>query len=476
MHKPSGSTAELALPDTHSWWRDLRDATRGSHHDYTEGNIGRAIFLLAVPMVLEMIMEGLFAVADVFWVGRLGSDAVATVGLTETMMIIIYTVAIGLSISGAAFVARRIGEKNADAAARGAVQAILLGGFASAVLAVAGAVFAPQLLALMGASPPVIATGTGFTRVMLGGSSSAFLLFIINSTFRGAGDAAVAMRVLWLANWINILLGPVLIFGLGPFPKLGVMGAAVATTIGRGTGVVFALSRLARGSGHLAVKRRHLTVEWNTIQTLARMSVSATVQFTVSTVSWIGLVRVMASFGSVAMAGYTIAVRIMMLALMPAFGISSAGATMVGQALGAQNPNRAAQAVRTAARYNVWFLGIVGVLFLIGAPWLIAAFTHDEAVRDVASFGLRTMALGFPMFALGMVYTQAFNGAGDTRTPTLINLAVFWAFEIPFAWLLAEHTTAGYRGIFIAVAVAYSLLALISRALFARGRWKTRTV
>ncbi|MBI1810041.1 MAG: MATE family efflux transporter [Gemmatimonadetes bacterium] len=466
----------IAVPASRSWWRDVRDAARGSKHDYTSGDIGRAIFLLAVPMVLEMIMEGLFAVADVFWVGRLGSDAVATVGLTETMMIIVYTVGIGLSISGAAYVARRVGEKNHDGAARGAVQAIILGAALSAVMAVAGAVFAPDLLALMGASPSVIASGSGFTRVMLGGSSTAFLLFIINATFRGAGDAAVAMRVLWLANWINIVLGPLLIFGVGPFPAMGVRGAAVATTIGRGVGVLFALTRLARGSGHLAVKRRHLTVEWHTIWQLIRMSVNATFQFTVSTVSWIGLVRVMASFGSVAMAGYTISVRIMMLALMPAWGLSSAAATMLGQALGAQNPDRAATAVKTAARYNVMFLGSVGALFLIGAPWLIAAFTHDPAVQAVGTFGLRTMALGFPMFALGMVYTQAFNGAGDTWTPTWINLFVFWMFEIPLAWVLARHTPVGYRGIFIAVAVAYSSLALVSRALFARGRWRTRKV
>jgi len=468
--------ASTALPDQHSWWRDLRDAARGTRHDYTAGNIGRAIFLLAVPMVLEMIMEGLFAVADVFWVGRLGSDAVATVGLTETMMIIVYTVGIGLSISGAAYVARRVGEKNHDGAARGAVQAIILGGAVSMVMAAAGAIFAPQLLALMGASPAVIASGTGFTRMMLGGSSTAFLLFIINSAFRGAGDAAVAMRVLWLANWINIVLGPLFIFGIGPFPKLGVLGAAVATTIGRGTGVVFALTRLARGSGHLAVKRKHLAVEWTTIWFLARMSVNATVQFTVSTVSWIGLVRVMAGFGSVAMAGYTISVRLMMLALMPAWGLSSAGATMVGQALGAQNPDRAEEAVKTAARYNVMFLGAVGVLFLIGAPWLIAAFTGDAEVQHVATFGLRTMALGFPMFALGMCYSQAFNGAGDTWTPTWINLGVFWMFEIPLAWVLAKYTAAEWRAIFIAVAIAYSVLAVVSRALFARGRWRTRRV
>lgn len=324
-----------------STWHDLRDALRGARHDYTTGPIGRAIFLLAVPMVLEMVMESLFAVSDVFWVARLGADAVATVGLTESLMIVVYTLAIGLSIAASATVARRIGERDPEAAARAVVQAIALGGVISGTLAVAGAFFAPVLLAVMGASGEVLASGTMFTRVMLGGSFTAFLLFMINGGFRGAGDAAVAMRVLWVSNAINIVLGPLLVFGVGPFPRLGVTGAAIATTIGRGTGVLFALSRLVRGSGHLAVRRRHLRLELDTMMRMLRMSGSATFQVLVGSMSWIGLIRIMASFGSVAMAGYTIAIRLVVFALLPAWGLGNAAATMVGQSLGAKNPDRA---------------------------------------------------------------------------------------------------------------------------------------
>ena len=321
-------------------WRDLRDALKGVRHDYTTGSIGRAIFLLAVPMVLEMVMESLFAVSDVFWVARLGADAIATVGLTESMMIIVYTLAVGLSISATATVARRIGERDPEAAARAAVQSIALAALVSGTVAIAGALLAPALLRTMGASPSVLASGTTFARVMLGGSVTAFMLFIINGSFRGAGDAAVAMRVLWVANAINIVLGPLLIFGVGPFPRMGVTGAAVATTIGRGTGVLVALWRLERGSGHLAVRRRHLRLEPATMLRMLRMSSSATFQVFVGSTSWIGLVRIMAGFGSVAMAGYTIAIRLVVFAILPAWGLGNAAATMVGQSLGAKNPDR----------------------------------------------------------------------------------------------------------------------------------------
>lgn len=465
-----------ALPDSHSWWRDLRDAARGTRHDYTSGNIGRAIFLLAVPMVLEMLMESLFAVSDVFWVARLGADAIATVGLTESLMIIVYTLAVGLSIAATATVARRIGEKNPDAAARAGVQAIVLGAVVSITLGVLGAMGAPFLLKTMGASSSVLLTGTTFTRVMLGGSATAFLLFIINATFRGAGDAAVAMRVLWLANGINIVLGPLLIFGVGPFPRMGVVGAAIATTIGRGTGVLFALTRLAKGSGHLAVKRRHLTLEWATMARMLRMSVHGTFQVLVGSMSWIGLVRIMAGFGSMAMAGYTIAIRLVMFALLPAWGLSNAAATMVGQSLGAGKPERAEAAVWKAARYNVVFLGATGVLFFVFAPLIVHAFTTERAVADVAIYGLRAIAAGFPLYAFGMVLTQSFNGAGDTTTPTWINLGVFWAFEIPFAWWLATRGGLGYRSVFVAVLAAYSVMAAVSAVMFRRGRWRTHTV
>lgn len=456
--------------------RDLRDALKGSRHDYTSGSIGRAIFLLAVPMVLEMVMESLFAVTDVFFVARLGASAIATVGLTETMMIVVYTLAMGLAISAAAIVARRVGEKDADAAARAAVQAILIGAVVASIIAACGAVFAPELLTLMGASSDVLTTGTTFTRVMLGGSVTAFMLFVINSSFRGAGDAAVSMRVLWISNAINIVLGPLLIFGVGPLPQLGVTGAAVATTIGRGVGVFIALYFLARGSGHLRVARRHLVIEYNTITRIVRLSLNGTFQVLVGSLSWIVLVRLMATFGSAAMAGYTIAVRMVMFALLPAWGLGNAAATMVGQALGASNPERAEAAVWTAARYNVVFLGLMGLLFFACAPFIVHAFTTDAAVSAVAVFGLRTMAAGFPLFAFGMTLTQSFNGAGDTATPTRINIGVFWIFEIPVAWVLAERTSLGSRAIFLAVLAAYSLLALVSTIMFKRGRWRTRRV
>jgi len=455
---------------------DLRDAVRGTRHDYTSGSIRRAIFLLAVPMVLEMVMESLFAVSDVFWVGKLGPDAVATVGLTESMMIVVYTLAVGLSIAVTATVARRIGEKNPDAAARAAVQGIVIAALISGVLAAIGATLAPDLLAMMGASPSVLATGTQFTRMMLGGSSTAFLLFIINGAFRGAGDAAVSMRVLWLSNAINIVLGPILIFGVGPFPAMGVTGAALATTIGRGTGVLFALSRLARGSGHLAVGRKHVALDPPLMARMVRMSGNGTFQVLVGSMSWIGLVRIMAGFGSVSMAGYTIAIRIILFALLPAWGLGNAAATMVGQALGAKNTARAEESVWTAARLNVAFLGGMGVLFIVFARVIVSAFTKDAGVADVAAFGLRTVAAGFPLFAFGMVLTQAFNGAGDTWTPTKINLGVFWVFEIPFAWTVATRTSLGYRSVFVAVLAAYVLLAGVSTILFRRGSWKLKHV
>lgn len=455
---------------------DVRDALRGKQHDYTTGPIGQAIFLLAIPMVLEMVMESLFAVSDVFFVARLGAAAVATVGLTESMMIVVYTLAMGLSISGTAVVARRIGEKDADGAGRAAVQAILLGALIASLIAITGAALAPTLLRFMGAADDVLAIGTTFTRVMLGGSITAFLLFVVNAAFRGAGDAAVSMRVMWLANGINILLGPLLIFGLGPFPELGVTGAAIATTIGRGTGLLYAISQLVRGSGNLRIRRAHLVLEPQTMLSMLKMSVNGTFQVLVGSLSWIALVRFIAVFGSAAMAGYTIAVRMVMFAMLPAWGLGNAAATMVGQALGAKDPDRAEKAVWTAARYNVAFLGLMGVLFGVFAPLIVRAFTSDPGVAAVAIDGLRIMALGFPLFAFGMVLTQSFNGAGDTSTPTRINIGVFWLFEIPLAWVLARYSPLGFHGIFASITAAYSVLAAVSFVMFRRGAWRVRKV
>lgn len=457
-------------------WADLKLAARGTRHDYTRGPIGRAIFLLAVPMILEMVMESIFAIVDIFWVAKLGASAVATVALTESMMAIVYTLAFGLAIGTTATVARRVGEKDADGAARAAVQAIALGLVVSLSLGAAGAVLAPDLLRIMGAGPDVLATGTGFARVMLGGSASVFMLFVINAALRGAGDAAVAMRVLWFANALNIVLGPLFIFGVGPFPDMGVAGAAVATTIGRTAGAVYAVSRLWKGAGHIVVHREHLAVRISAMVKLARLCAVGTFQILISTAAWIGLIRILASFGSVVIAGYGIAIRMVIFAMLPAFGLSNAAATMVGQSLGAGDPARAEKSVWTASRYNLAFLGALGVVFVTLAPWIVAAFTSEPDVAHVATLALRIIGLGFPLYAFGMVMTQSFNGAGDTWTPTWINLFVFWLLEIPVAWMLSKHTTLGYRGGFVAVLIAYTALALVSAALFRRGTWKTTRV
>jgi putative MATE family efflux protein len=476
LHTTPETPAVVATAATPGLWHDIRDAIRGSEHDYTAGPIGRAIFLLAVPMVIEMAMESIFAVVDVFFVGRLGANAVATVGLTESLMIILYTIAFGLSIGATATVSRRIGEKDADGAARAAVQVLVLGLLLSVLIGIVGAIYAPQLLALMGASEEVVAVGTPFARVMIGGNATVFLLFLINAVFRGAGDPAVAMRVLVIANSLNIVLDPLLIFGIGPFPELGLTGAAVATVFARGVGFALALRALSRGTSHLRVERRHVTVELRTMWGIAKLSGSGTLQVALGSMSWIGLVRVVSGFGSEAMAGYTIAVRVFLFALMPAFGIGAAAATMVGQALGAKLPERAEASVWRAAKYNFVFLTLTGAMFFVFADLIVSWFTADAAVSPVASNGLRAVALGFPLFALGMVLEQAFNGAGDTWTPTWINLWIYWVLQIPLAWLLAYRLELGPQGVFIAVSIAYSALALVSAILFRRGRWKLKHV
>jgi putative MATE family efflux protein len=463
-------------PEPQSLWSAVRESLRGTHRDYTEGPVGRSIVLLAIPMVLEMLMESVFVVVDIFWVGHLGADAVATVGLTESMLTLIYALAIGLGIGATAMVARRIGEHNPEGAARSAVQAIALGLIVSAAISVIGYFLAPRLLAAMGGSRWVVEQGVGFTRVMFLGNASIVLLFLINAIFRGAGDAAIAMRVLWLANAINILLGPCFIFGLGPFPELGVMGAAVATTIGRGTGVLFALSKLVRSGGRFDIRREHLKLEPSIMMRLIRLSATGMFQVFIGMASWIGLVRTVSSFGSDAVAGYTFGIRVIVFALLPSFGMGNAAATMVGQALGARKPERAEQAVWKAGLYNMIFLGVVGLVFVIFAPQIISIFTNEPTVSRYGSDCLRIVSYGFLFYAYGMVLTQSFNGAGDTWTPTIINLFVFWLWELPLAYILAIVFDLGPRGVFIAITVAFSTLALVSAIVFRRGRWKTRVV
>src|SRR5438445_4890142 len=431
-------------------WENIKEALRGAHHDYTDGPIGRAIFLLAVPMVLETVLESVFAVVDVFFVSRLGADAVATVGLTESMMVLIYTLTMGLGIAATATVARRIGEKDPDGASHAAAQAVLLALLISLLLGATGVFAAPALLRGMGASPGVLANAN-FTRIMLGGNAVVLMLFLVNAIFRGAGDAVIAMRVLWLANAINIFLGPMLIFGVGPFPRLGVVGAAVATNIGRGTGALFALSRLIRPGARVQVRRDHFRLDPAVMWQMVRLSGSGRFQILVGSASWVALVRVISTFGSTALAGYTICMRVLVFALLPSWGLSNAAATMVGQGLGARKPERAERAVWIAGKYNLWFLGGVGVIFILFAESIAGIFTQEAAVLSYATSCLRTVSFGFLFYAYGMVLTNALNGAGDTWTRTWINLGCFWCWDISLADVLANYAGLGTRGVFWAL-------------------------
>jgi putative MATE family efflux protein len=473
--EPTTQSTEQAAP-AQGWWATVRQAMRGSRHDYTSGPLGQAILLLAIPMVMEMIMESVFAVADVFWVAHLGADAVATVGLTESLLTLIYTAAMGLSIGVTAMVARRIGEGNPGGAAEAAVQGIALGLVAVVLIGGVGVWLAPRLLATMGAAPAVLALGSSYARVMLGGCATIVLLFLVNAIFRGAGDAAIAMRVLWLANSINIVLGPCLIFGVGPFPRLGVTGAAIATNIGRGTGVAYQLYRLWRGDARVVIRRAQLTLKPAVMRTLLRLSGTGTLQVLIGTASWIGLVRIISSFGSEAVAGYTIAIRIIVFALLPSWGLANAAATLVGQGLGAAKPDRAERAVWLAGFYNMLFLGAVGAVFVLCAEPIVRLFTHDPLVAPVAVVCLRVISYGFLFYAYGMVITNSFNGAGDTLTPTLINLVCFWLWELPLAYWLARHAGLGPQGVALAVTIAFSTVAVVSGLIFRRGRWKLRRV
>ena len=461
---------------TGGWARLVLDAARGRSVDATRGPVGEAIVLLAVPMVLEMVMESVFAVTDIFFVSRLGADAVTAVGLTESLLTLIYTVAIGLSIGVTAVVARRTGEGDREGAARAAGQAILLGLATSTVLAIAAAPRADALLRLMGASEAVVAIGGTYAAIMIGGNAVILLLFLMNAAFRGAGDAAIAMRVLWLANTINIVLDPLLIFGIGPFPELGVTGAAIATNVGRGTAVLIQLALLLRGAGVIHVVARHLKVVPEVMGRLIRLSATGTLQTFIGTASYIGLVRIMAEFGSEAVAGYTIAIRIVLFALLPAWGLANAAATMVGQSLGAGAPERAEASVWIAGRMNLAFLGTIGALFLVGAPVLVGWFGGGAATGEYAVEALRIISLGFVFYAYGMVLTSSFNGAGDAWTPTFLNVLCFWLWEIPLAWVLAFDAGLGPTGVFVAITVAFSTLALASALVFRRGRWKTVAV
>jgi putative MATE family efflux protein len=457
-------------------WSSIREALRGSHQDYTAGNLNRAILLLAIPMVLEMVLESLFAVVDVLWVGRLGANAVATVGLTESLLALVFSVGIGLSMSTTAMVARRIGEKDpADAAIAGA-QAIFLGLLISLAIGIPAFVFAPQLLRLMGASPEIVATGTGYARIALGGCGAIVMLFLNNAIFRGAGDAAIAMRLLWVSNILNLILDPCLIFGLGPFPRLGVTGAALATFSGRSIGVLYQFYRLMKGTERIRTPPSLLRLNPRVMWRLIRVSLTGILQFAIANTSWIALVRIVSVFGAAALAGYTIAIRIVIFVILPSWGLSNAAATLVGQNLGAGHPQRAEQAVWRTGLYNMLFLGIIGVVFIFSATPLVRLFTHDPAVVPLAASALRILSYGNIAYAYGMVMLQSFNGAGDTVTPTIVNFFGFWVLEIPLAWWLALHQGLRSTGVFLSIVIAQAAVAVAGILLFRRGKWKRQKI
>lgn len=450
----------------------IKDSIKGSQEDFTKGSMRRAVFMLAIPMILEMCMESVFAVVDIFFVGRLGKDAAATVGLTEAFLMIIYSIAIGLSMAATAMVARRVGEKNIEEASRSAMQAVILALVCTVVISVLGLIFAEEILRLLDAPETVLAIGVPYARTMLGGCVVIIMLFLINGIFRGAGDAGIAMRSLWLANICNIILCPVLIFGWGPVPALGLTGAAVATTTGRGIGVCYQAFHLIKGKGLLNIKLSHCVPKVQILKSLINVATTSTLQFLISTASWLFLARIIAGFGSNAIAGYTIALRIISFFILPAWGLSNAAATLVGQNLGAKEPDRAEKSVWITAKYNMIFMAIVTVIFVFFAKPIVSAINNEPEVVAVAIQALQIVSLGYIAYGLGMVLMNAFNGAGDSRTPTYINLAGFWGFQIPLAYILAIYFDLGPKGVFLAIVIAETALTIATYLIFKKGYWK----
>jgi putative MATE family efflux protein len=446
----------------------------GEEQNFTEGSINKAIFLLSIPMILEMGMESVFAVVDIFFVSRLNnSDAVAAIGLTESMLALVYSVAWGVSMGATALVARRVGEKDREGAAVAGVQAMVVGIAVSLLISVAGLFFYDDLLRLMGASESVIQIGSGFTFWMLTGNMTIMMLFLINGIFRGAGNAAIAMRALWLANLINMVLDPILIFGLGPVHAFGVEGAAISTNIGRGVGVLFQLYYLFSDKGIVKMNAKNFKVDWAIIKQVLQVSAGGTSQFLISSASWVFLARIISHFGSAAMAGYTIAIRVIVFTILPSWGMANAAATLVGQNLGAGQPERAEKSVWKAGFYNMVFLGFIMVIFLFLSAPILRFFSSDELVVGYGTQCLQIVAFGYLFYGYGMVITQSFNGAGDTKTPTLLNFFGFWCFQIPLAYALAIQFEFGPTGVYAAIAIAESFIALAGIYLFRRGTWKT---
>ena len=459
-----------------SFFRDVTEAVSGTEQDFTEGKLSRAILLLSIPAVLEMVMESVFVIVDIYFVSKLGANAVATVGLTESIVTVIYAIAIGLGTATTSMVSRRIGEKNPDAASVTAFQAILTGIVVSVLIGLPGALLSKKLLGMMGASKLIIDNMSGYTMIMLGGNIVIMMLFIINAIFRSAGDAAVAMKVLWIGNIINIILDPCLIFGIGPFPHMGVTGAAVATNIGRGTAVLVQFYLLFFGKKRIRLSIKHLSVNFKIMLKLLKLSFGSIGQNLIGTTSWIALVRILSIYGSEVVAGYTIAIRIIGFTLLPSWGISNAASTLVGQNLGAKKPDRAERAVWVTGWINMILLGVIGIILFIFPETFIRIFIENENVIKTGVLGLRILSIGFVAYGLGMVLVNSFNGAGDTSTPLKINILAFWVIEISLAWLLAIK--AGFReeGVFIAIVVAESLMTFIAWLVFRRGKWKLKDV
>ncbi len=441
-------------------------------HDFTTGSIRKAVFMLSVPMILEMLMESIFALVDIIYVSRVSVNAVATIGLTESVVTLVYAVAIGLSMAATAVVARRVGEKDKIGANQAAVQVIILGIGVSLIVSVLGILYPKEILGLMGAEPDLIAEGYGYTQILLGGNMTIMLLFLINAIFRGAGNASIAMWTLVLSNGLNIILDPIFIFGFGPIPAYGVEGAAIATTIGRGTAVIFQLGILFYGWGKIKIAFKDLVIRGSVMLNLVKVSLGGIGQFLIGTSSWVFLMRIMSEFGSEVLAGYTIAIRVMMFTFMPSWGMSNAAATLVGQNLGAGKPDRAEKSVWITGKYNAIFMVVVSLIYLIFAHEILAWFSPEKEVVRYGALCLQVIAAGYVFYAYGMVVIQSFNGAGDTKTPTYINFVCFWLFQLPFAYLLAVTLEIGPLGVFLAIVLAEAMIAIVGIVLFRKGKWK----
>lgn len=454
-------------------WQLIKDAIRGKEQDFTKLSLKTAIFVLAIPMILEMMMESLFAIVDIFFVAKLGENAIATVGLTESVIVIVYAMGFGISMAATALVARRFGEKEYKEAGAAAFQLLMVGGSLAILLGVLGWTFAPDILGLMGAEQAVIDSGVNFTRIVFAGNIAILLLFMLNGAFRGAGQAHHAMRSLWISNGLNIILDPLFIFGIGSWGGWGLEGAAIATTLGRSIGVIYQLYHLFNGKHKLTIIKENMVISWKLVKKIMDIALGGMGQFLIDSVSWIALTRMNAEFGSASLAGYTIAFRVLMFTLMPAWGLSGAAATLVGQNLGANQVDRAEKAVWLTTKYTVIFMGSVTGIYLLFHNQLAGFFTDIPEVQTVAAQGLWVIVLGYVFFAVGMVLTQAFNGAGDTKTPAYINIGVLWFLEVPLAYVLAFPFDLGYLGIFIAISFAHSFHALIALYFFRKGKWKT---